>query len=168
MRCFAVIAALMTLSAGTAGAESLLDTSKRDGFAIIEHGDPDMAVAFKRAREKLPEFLKLALTPRPATQGFAVKIGIPYGNRNDAEFFWISPFEPRSDKYVGRINNTPRLAKTVKFGQVVEFAETEIVDWLYLEDGKMIGNYTTCALLKREPPQQATAFMKQYGLSCDP
>ena len=32
----------------------------------------------------------------------------------------------------------------------------------------MIGNYTSCALLKREPPQQAAAFMKQYGLSCDP
>jgi hypothetical protein len=25
-----------------------------------------------------------------------------------------------------------------------------------------------CALLKREPPQQAATFMKQYGLNCDP
>ena len=53
-------------------------------------------------------------------------------------------------------------------GQVIEFAENEIVDWLYLEDGKMIGNFTACALIKREPPEQAAAFMKQYGMSCDP
>jgi uncharacterized protein YegJ (DUF2314 family) len=168
MRCFAAIAALVTLSIGIADAESLIDKSKRDGIAMVERGDPDMAAAYKIARETLPDFLKLAREPRPTTKGFAVKVPIPYGDRNDAEFFWISPFEPRADKYVGRINNTPRLAKTVKLGQVIEFTETEIVDWLYLEDGKMIGNYTTCALLKREPPQQAAAFMKQYGLSCDP
>jgi uncharacterized protein YegJ (DUF2314 family) len=168
MRFAAALAALIVLAPTIAGAESLLDTSKRDGIAIIERGNPDMAEAYKRARATLPQFLESALKPPPNTRGFAVKIGIPYGNRTDAEFFWISPFKPQGDKYVGNINNTPRLAKTVKLGQVIEFAETEIVDWLYVEDGKMIGNYIACALLKREPPQQAAAFMKQYGLRCDP
>jgi len=168
MRCVALIAALMTLSIGIADAESLIDKSKRDGIAMVERGDPDMAVAYKRARETLPDFLKLAREPRPTTKAFAVKVPIPYGNRNDAEFFWISPFEQRGETYVGRVSNTPRLAKTVKLGQAIQFAEAEIVDWLYQEDGKMIGNFTTCALLKREPPDQAAAFMKQYGLSCDP
>jgi len=168
MRCVALVAALIPLSIGIAGAESVLDKSKRDGIVNVERGDPDMAVAYKRARETLPDFLKLARAPRSTTRGFAVKVPVPYGDRNDAEFFWISPFEQRDDRYAGRINNTPRLAKTVKLGQVIEFAENEIVDWLYLEDGKMIGNFTACALIKREPPAQAAAFMKQYGLSCDP
>jgi uncharacterized protein YegJ (DUF2314 family) len=127
-----------------------------------------MAAAFRKARETLPTFLKLVLAPPPNTKGFAVKIGVPYGTGADAEFFWISPFKPQGDKYVGNINNTPRSAKTVKLGQSIEFAETEIVDWLYVQDGKMVGNYTACALLKREPPQQAAAFIKQYGLTCDP
>lgn len=167
MRFATAIAALIALSPGMAGAESLLDLSKRDDVARIEKGNPDMAAAFRKARETLPQFLKLALAPPPNTRGFAIKIGIPYGNRADAEFFWISPFKPQGDKYVGNINNTPRSAKTVKLGQAIEFAETEIVDWTYLENGRMIGNYTACALLKREPPQQAAAFMKQYGLTCD-
>ena len=55
----------------------------------------------------------------------------------------------------------------MKFGQVIEFSESEIVDWLYTENGKMIGNFTACALLKREPPDQLEAMKKQYGLSCD-
>ncbi len=168
MRYAAATAALIAFVPGIAAAESLLDTSKRDGIAIIEKGNPDMALAYKQARQTLPQFLKLALAPPPNTRGFAVKIGIPYGNRTDAEFFWISPFKPQGDKYVGNINNTPRLAKTVKLGQSIEFTETEIVDWLYQQDGKMVGNYTACALLKREPPQQAATFMKQYGLNCDP
>jgi uncharacterized protein YegJ (DUF2314 family) len=55
-----------------------------------------------------------------------------------------------------------------KFGQTITFKEDEIVDWLYLEDGKMIGNFTACAMLKREPPQEAEKFIRQFGLRCDP
>ena len=168
MRFITAIAALVTLAPSTAVAQSLLNLSKRDEVARIEKGNPDMAEAFRRARETLPQFLKLAMAPPPNAGGFAVKIGIPYNDRRDAEFFWITPFKPQGDKYVGNINNTPRSAKTVKLGQTIEFAGTEIVDWLYQQDGKMIGNFSACALLKREPPQQAAAFMKQYGLTCDP
>jgi uncharacterized protein YegJ (DUF2314 family) len=135
---------------------------------MIERGNPDMAAAYMRAQESLPEFLKLAREPRPTTKGFSVKVPVPYGTGNDAEFFWIAPFKPQGDKYIGRINNTPQLAKTVKLGQVIEFSGSQIVDWLYVEDGKMVGNFTACALLKREPPEQAAAFQKQYGLTCDP
>jgi hypothetical protein len=35
-----------------------------------------------------------------------------------------------------------------------------------MEDGKMRGNFTACALLKREPADQAEAMKKQFGLSC--
>jgi hypothetical protein len=31
----------------------------------------------------------------------------------------------------------------------------------------MRGNYTACPLLKREPKEQARAFIKQYGLDCE-
>src|SRR5260221_609007 len=83
------------------------------------------------ARGTLPEFLALARAPRPTATKLAVKIAIPDGDGN--EYFWLTQFEPRRDKYAGRINNTPRSAKQVKFGQVVEFSEAEIVDWLYME-----------------------------------
>ena len=144
---------------------TLMDKARRDDVALVEKNDPVMAAAFRKARETLPEFLALARAPRPTASKLAVKIAIPAGD--DDEYFWVSQFEPRGDKYAGRINNTPRSAKQVKFGQVVEFSEAEIVDWLYMEGGKMRGNFTACAMLKREPADQAEAMRKQYGLSCD-
>ena len=36
-----------------------------------------------------------------------------------------------------------------------------------MDDGKMKGSYTTCAILKKEPRAEADAMMKQYGLACD-
>jgi uncharacterized protein YegJ (DUF2314 family) len=144
---------------------SLMDKARRDDVALVEKGDPDMAAAFRKARETLPEFLALARAPRPTASKLAVKIAIPAGD--DDEYFWVTQFAQRGDKYAGRINNTPRAAKQVSFGQVIEFSEAEIVDWLYMEDGKMRGNFTACALLKREPPDQIEAMRKQYGLSCE-
>jgi uncharacterized protein YegJ (DUF2314 family) len=144
---------------------TLMDKARRDDVALVEKNDPDMAAAFRKARETLPEFLALARAPRPTATNLAVKIAIPAGD--DDEYFWVAQFAPRGDKYGGRINNTPRAAKQVKLGQVVEISEAEIVDWLYMEGGKMRGNFTACALLKREPPDQLEAMKKQYGLSCD-
>ena len=144
---------------------TLMDKAKRDQVALVEKDDPDMAAARRRARETLPEFLALARAPRPTATNLAVKIAIPAGD--DDEYFWVSQFAPRGDKYGGTINNTPRAAKQVKLGQIVEFSEAEIVDWLYMEGSKMRGNFTACALLKREPADQVVAMKKQYGLSCD-
>ena len=31
----------------------------------------------------------------------------------------------------------------------------------------MMGNFTACALLTKEPPARAESFKRQYGLSCD-
>jgi uncharacterized protein YegJ (DUF2314 family) len=144
---------------------TLIDKARRDEVVLFKNDDADMAAAFRKARETLPEFLALARAPRPTATKLAVKIAIPDGDGN--EYFWLTQFEPRGDKYAGRINNTPRSAKQVKFGQVVEFSEAEIVDWLYMEGGKMRGNFTACAMLKREPADQVEAMKKQYGLSCE-
>jgi uncharacterized protein YegJ (DUF2314 family) len=144
---------------------TLMDKARRDEVVLFENDDADMAAAFRKARETLPEFLAFARAPRPTATKLAVKIAIPDGDGN--EYFWLTQFEPRGDKYAGRINNTPRSAKQVKFGQVVEFSEAEIVDWLYMEGGKMRGNFTACAMLKREPADQVEAMKKQYGLSCE-
>jgi uncharacterized protein YegJ (DUF2314 family) len=165
MRYAGLIAALLVL-AGPVGAESLLDRAKRDAIATVLDGDPDMDAAMRKARETLPKFLALVRSPRPTITSFSVKIGIPYPEGK--EYFWMSPFELRKDDIIGRINNTPRLVKSVKLGQAIIFKEKDIVDWLYREGGRMFGNFTACALLKREPREQAEAFMKQFGLSCDP
>jgi len=144
---------------------TLMDKARRDVVVLVANDDPDMAAAFRKAGETLPEFLALARATRSTATKLAVKIAIPDGDGN--EYFWLNQFAPQGNKYTGRINNTPRSAKQVTFGQVIEFSEAEIVDWLYMEEGKMRGNFTACAMLKHEPPDQAEAMKKQYGLSCE-
>jgi uncharacterized protein YegJ (DUF2314 family) len=165
MRVLRLIAPVLLLTHGTAGAETLVERAKRDSIVIVAKDDAEMADAMRKAREKIPEFLKLARAPQRTMRGFAVKVAVVEGD--DAEFFWITPFEQRKDDFSGRINNAPQLVKKVKFGQTITFREDEIVDWLYVDGGRMIGNFTACVLLKREPPEEAAELMKNVGLRCD-
>ena len=52
----------------------------------------------------------------------------------------------------------PRDAKTIRLGQRIEVADTQISDWLYMRSGKMVGNYTLRPLLKRMPPKDAERY----------
>ena len=44
------------------------------------------------------------------------------------EWFWIAQFSHAGDQFEGRINNTPRLVRTVSEGQAIRFERKEIVD----------------------------------------
>lgn len=169
MRSTAPAAMLFTvLAAGIAVAapEGLLDKAKRDNVALVPKGDPEMMAAMRKARATLRDFLAVARAPRASMSGFAVKVAVREDDTEN-EYFWISPFQEQAGRFTGRIDNTPRWVKSVKLGQTITFSEGEIVDWLYVDGGKMKGNYTVCALLKREPPSEADAFKRRFGLDCD-
>jgi uncharacterized protein YegJ (DUF2314 family) len=160
-----LLAAILLFANAQAAAHTALEKAARDELFLIPQGDPDMAAAMRKARAGLREFFALAQSPKPSMKGFSVKVGVRSGAGR--EFFWIRPFERKGNRYSGRLNNTPRVVTHLKAGDTITFGENEIVDWTYTEDGKMKGNYTACPLLKREPKEQAQAFIKQYGLDCE-
>jgi uncharacterized protein YegJ (DUF2314 family) len=162
-----LIAVACAVAVGTPGSsQSLMDKADRDEIARVAKDDPDMAAAMRKAHATLQDFLGLARAPGEGTEGFSVKVAVREGD--NAEYFWIIPFEPKApDRFAGRLNNTPRTVHTVKNGQDIEFSASEIVDWMYFDHGKMKGNYTACALLKKAPKGDIDAFKKRYGLECD-
>jgi uncharacterized protein YegJ (DUF2314 family) len=141
---------------------SLLDKAERDELAIVALDDPLMAAAMRKARALLPEFLVLAANPRPSMVGFAVKVAIREGE--DAEYFWIHPFDHAAGQFSGLLNNTPRSVRNVKMGDKIKFTEREIVDWMYMDGEKTKGNYTARALIQRASPEEREAFRKRFGL----
>jgi uncharacterized protein YegJ (DUF2314 family) len=161
-----IAAALTVLLRPGAHAQSTLEKSQRDEIALVPDNDPDMATAFRKARETLDGFLAKVRDPHPSITAYAVKIPVSDGGQR--EFFWISRFEQRGGRLIGRIDNTPRLVHNIKQGERITFKPSDVVDWLYLENGKMVGNFTACVIIKRDTPQDAEAFKRHYGLTCEP
>jgi uncharacterized protein YegJ (DUF2314 family) len=139
--------------------------ARKDQIFMVKTGDPDMVAARNKARTTLPEFLKVAKSPGRSQKNFAVKVGIQDGDQR--EFFWVAPFRQEGDMIIGNINNTPRIVKNVLNKQQITFHVNDVTDWMYIENGKMKGNYSACVLLKNEPKEHADALKKKFGLTCE-
>ena len=161
-----LIAVIAVASSATLlDAQTISEKAQRDDIVNMSEDDPTMSAAMRKARSTLSGFLTLAQAPEPKMEGFSVKVGVR--DHGQVEYFWITPFEHKDGRFSGVVNNRPRTVRNVTFGQSITFAENEIVDWMYMDHGKMKGSFTTCAILKREPRADADAMMKQYGLACD-
>ena len=162
-----LVLVLVLASTGLATAEGIMQRAERDEIFSVEAQDPDMLAAFDKARATLDSFLALARS-RPAGAGaFGLKVRIVEGSK--VEYFWVHDFAQRRGSFSGRIGNTPRSVSTVRLGQRIRFSRADVFDWVYVDRIKrrMNGNFTACALLKKEPPAEQEAFKRDYGLACD-
>lgn len=160
----------LVLGASTdlASAESRLKDWRRDDSLLhIPDDDEKMAAAMRKARATLEGFLALARKPKPSMSGFTVKV--PLIAAGGHEYVWLYPFRvDRSERIVGVIGNTPIEAKQHRKGEILTFPQSAVVDWAYVDRGRMMGNFTTCVLVEREPAAEAEAFKAAEGLTCGP
>ena len=126
--------------------------SKRDKVINVEEDDPEMVGAMKTARETLPHFWQVYEKPARGETNFALKVKIT--DKLGTEHFWATDVERRDGKILGTINNDPNIVKSVKLGDRMEIPEADISDWLYMRDGKMIGNQTIKPLFKQMPADE--------------
>lgn len=169
MQRFIVVSALvfMSLISQSAWSETLVDKAKNDSSVEMGDDEPAMQKAMQQARAGLDDFLKKVGAPPRDTEEFSVKVRVSDGGNE--EFLWVSDLKGQGELWSGRINNIPMI-RSVKKGQSYSFAKSEIVDWTYRDKAKkkIMGNFTTCALLTKEPPSVAETLRKEYGLECLP
>ena len=115
----------------------------------VEFDDKEMAAAIDDARASLAAFIERLKNPRPTDESFSVKKKISDGKA--VEHLWITDVSYSDGKFTGILNEEPQSVRNVVFGQEVTVEETEILDWMYLDDGKLIGNYTLRVFLERMP-----------------
>jgi uncharacterized protein YegJ (DUF2314 family) len=157
---------MFTIAPVSAFSQSFMDKAKKDSAVEMNDEEPAMQKAMERARTGLDDFLRKAGSPPPDTDYYSVKVRVREGD--NLEYLWLSNLTAKGEMWSGRIDNIP-MVRSVKKGQSYSFAKSEIVDWTYIDrtKKKIVGNFTTCALLTKEPPDVAQKIQKQYGLNCD-
>ena len=157
-----IAAALLFL---TACAQSITERAENDQTINMQSEEPAMQRAMEKARATLDDFLIKAKQPPAGTSSYALKVEFREGR--DTEYFWVNEFTWSDGSFTGRINNEPRLVKSIKPGHY-KFSRSQIVDWTYIDEknGRTFGNFTACALLSKEPPAQAEEFKRRHGRDC--
>jgi uncharacterized protein YegJ (DUF2314 family) len=136
-------------------------SSKADKVISVEDSNPEMNRAIAQARELLPEFWKIFEHPQHGEQDFALKVKIT--DKHGTEHFWAIDVERKDGKIRGTINNDPDIVKNVKLGQRLEIPEADISDWLFVREGKMVGNYTMRVLFKQMPDKEVKAYQEKMA-----
>lgn len=160
------IVGLMLCAALGANAAPVADKAKEDKLVFMRNEEPAMKRAFEKGRATLDSFLAKASAPAQGTSKYALKVAITEGL--NTEFFWVRDFQWADGQFTGTLANEPRMVKKVTSGQRIKFGRELVVDWTYWDAAqrRTFGNFTACALLTKEPRDEAQKFKAQLGLQC--
>src|ERR1700730_4665621 len=148
----------VTLSAQAAnlgGQEITKGRAEPEYFQVPKH-HAAMHRAVIEARKTVGKFIVALKHPAPGQQDFEVKK--PFVQGDQVEHIWLSDVRFVGNHFEGQIDNQPRKLQGLKLDQLVSVKPKEISDWLYIDNGKLVGGYTVRAHYNELSPQQKREF----------
>jgi len=159
-----LIVLISLLTATPLAAQTVLEKAARDETPVWPIPIPPWRPPCARRNRRWRIFSK-----SPQRQGRARRASLsklPFAKVSASNIFGLRLLPITAPSFPAR-SIIRRAWFTLKLGQTITFAQSDIVDWLYIENGMMRGNYTACALLISAPKNEAEEFKKTFGLSCD-
>jgi uncharacterized protein YegJ (DUF2314 family) len=146
----------------------------------VPKGDPAMNAAFAKAAAGLDGFFEKMRNPPKGAERFSVKIGLadtagapgyaivrPGAGAGFVEWFWTNHIRADGAGFSGQIANDPEDIHNIAMGQTIHFTRADIGDWMYFQDGKIVGNATACPALAHASAEERRQMKQQYGLDCE-
>ena len=115
-----------------------------------------MHSAVVHARKTVGKFITALQHPAQGQKDFEVKK--PFIQNGHVEHIWLSDVQFVGNRFQGRVDNQSRKIRGVKVGQLVSVNPNEISDWLYIDNGKLVGGYTVRVLYSELSPQEKQEF----------
>ncbi len=148
------------LQAANVVSQELTQGGSETGYFQVPHDHAAMHKAVIEARETIREFIKALKHPAPGQEDFEVKKAFTEGNQ--VEHIWISDVQIVGHHlFQGRVDNQPRKITGVKVGQIVTVNPKEISDWLYVDNGNLVGGYTVRVHYNELSPKEKAEFDRE-------
>ena len=114
-----------------------------------------MEAAICEAKANFKQFLDAFLNPTGQQRSFLVKVVFDEGE--EREHIWLADLNFLGGKPTGVVANEPKLP-SLRFKQRVEFEPSYISDWMFIDDGHLVGGYTTRVIRDRMTLKEREAF----------
>jgi uncharacterized protein YegJ (DUF2314 family) len=141
----------------TVGPQAPVAADDRSPVIDVRTADAEMNAAIAHARDTLPIFWASYDAPKPSETGYSLKVRFP--TRKGAEHIWMGEVKKLPNGgYSARFANMPRDLPGRREGDLVEFSDADISDWMFMRNGKIVGGETIKPLLKSMPKADAAAL----------
>ncbi len=132
----------------------------------VKENDAQMKRAVRMARKHLRVFITALEHPAPGQSDFEVKK--PFVQGDHVEHIWLSHVRYSGRRFHGSVDNQPQEIQGLKMGMRVSVNPNEISDWLFLDNGKLVGGYTIRVLYNDLPPDRKKEFMTEADFKIGP
>lgn len=110
----------------------------------------ELAAARDQARASLSVFWDHFAEPSAGEYDFSLKAAFPRRDgQSGTEEAWVDRVARAPDKIVGQLASTPRYLGDLQKGAIMEFQESQVVDWAFFQGEKLLGHYSTRVMLPR-------------------
>jgi uncharacterized protein YegJ (DUF2314 family) len=131
----------------------------------VQPDDPRMTKAFAEARSTVEQFIHALQNPKPSQLHFSVKV--PIGEGDDVRHIWLDSVQFQDGKFTGIVGNEPGTMTVINVGDGISAAPEEISDWMYVEDGKLIGGFTLRAIRAGMSEREGFEFDRSMSFSIE-
>jgi uncharacterized protein YegJ (DUF2314 family) len=136
---------------GSTGDAKVTQRDSEPDVIHIDDNDPRMIAATAKARATAVEFAKALAAPRPNQAAFAVKM--PVSDGKHTEYMWIYELSFDGEAFRGRLGNRPLVVTGVAVGDELSVKVSDLSDWMYIEDNRLVGGYTLRVLRDSVSPK---------------
>ena len=124
------------------------DAKPDDVIKVDKANEMAMNAAMSKAKSEIDGFIDSLISPKPKQKEFAVKKAFLCrgGATTTHEYIWLVQLSYREGRFYGRIGNDPVEVDGVKAGDSVVLEKKDACDWMFIDDGYLMGGYTILAL----------------------
>ena len=153
-----VVVAAATIFATLGIPNSELSAQGRSPVVDVTATNPEMNAAIGKARATLPTFWASYDAPKSSETGHSLKVRFAKPTSGH-EHIWMAEVKKTSNgRYQAKFANVPRDLPGKKAGDFAEFGETDISDWMFMRNDKIVGGATIRPTLKMLPKADADAL----------
>ncbi len=124
--------------------------------ARITEDNKAMDRAVQSAQKSVKKFIAAIRSPKASQSRFAIKKAFVEGDK--VEHLWLNEVSFDGQLFHGKVDNEPVDIKGVRVGQEVTVLPNEISDWMYVQDGRLVGGYTIHAMCQNMSPGEKKQF----------
>lgn len=127
--------------------------------------DVELESAIEQARDTLDTFIQRIATPHADRTFVAVKVRFfpPDASPQD---IWVDGVTYKGGVFRGDMGDDIPSLK-LEAGEKITVDETDIIDWMIVEEGKLVGGYTIRLAVQRMSPAERDRFLETLDYSIE-
>jgi uncharacterized protein YegJ (DUF2314 family) len=127
--------------------------------------DSEQEAAIEQARDTLDDFIAKIGAPHTDRTFVALKARF-YPPGESPQDIWVDGVTYTNEVFRGNIGDDIPALK-LEAGEEIRIAEEDIVDWMIVENGKLVGGYTIRLAVQRMSPEERERFLETLDYSIE-